>query len=1161
MKLRYNSKSFYKNLGFMTVTFVQLRIHSEYSVVNGLGQIPSWVSAAKKAGYEALALTDEINFFAAIKFYKATKSAGIKPIFGTDLWLQDGKEASRFTLLCMDLTGFKNLTLLISKAYLEGERFNDLPHIKKEWLTPESMQGLIMLSGGLEGQIGKLLLNADEKAALDAIQHWQSVFPNDRFYLEIYRVGSPNEEIYLQKACSLAEQNNIAVVATHPAFFLTEEDFNAHEVRVAIHDGFTLEDPNRPKRFTPLQSLLDPKQMHERFQDCPIALENAMELAKRCNVEFTLNKVCLPNFPIPAGMTEEEYFRKVVREGLEERLQGNSKLDRTQYSERLELELDVIIKMGFSGYFLIVADFIQWSKNNDIPVGPGRGSGAGSLVAYSLKITDIDPIPYDLLFERFLNPERISMPDFDIDFCMEGRDRVIEYVAQKYGRHSVSQIITFGSMAAKAVVRDVGRVLGLPYGFVDGIAKLIPLDLGMTLELALQQEPMLRKRFQDEDDVKTLIDMALRLEGTVRNVGKHAGGVVIAPSNLTDFAPIYCEEGTTQLVAQYDKDDVEAAGLVKFDFLGLRNLTIIQAAVETINRERAKINEAPIDINTIPLNDAKTFELLKKGETSAVFQLESRGMKELIKRLKPDCFEDIIALVALFRPGPLQSGMVDDFIARKHGHAPIEYPHPDTAPILKSTYGIILYQEQVMLIPQVLAGYTLGGADLLRRAMGKKKPEEMAMQRSIFIEGALKNNISDTVSGPIFDLMEKFAGYGFNKSHSAAYALVAYQTAYLKAHFPAAFMSAVLSSDMDNTDKVVGFVDECKAMHLKLLPPDIHASQYEFSVVDPVTIRYGLGAIKGAGESAIESIIEERGCEKFKDLFDFCTRLDLRKVNKRVLEALIYSGALDELGPNRATLFASLEAAMQQADQSNEAEDAGQEDLFGLFAEETTSQEQEAKRHWKNVEDWSVYDRVMYEKQVLGWCLSGHPLEEYKTLFKALKVKPLSNLSPTARGETICIAGIITDLRRIKTKRGSILTILSFEDSSGKVDVTCFGEIGETYRELIKIEAMLVVECEISFDDFSGGMRAVAKVLHNLHDYQASQAKLVKLKINESEQTQSTLLKLKEILHHSPGNCPIELLYERVDGKIALNLGKEWSILPNPKILEALSDFAPEVIF
>ncbi len=1120
----------------MTVQFIPLRIHSEYSVINGLSSVSAWVEAAKSLGYSSLALTDECNFFAAIKFYKAAIAAGIKPIFGCDLWLQNKQTPKRFTLLCLNQQGFKNLTLLISKAYLEGERVDGIPHLKSDWLTEESLQGLVMLSGDF----------ADEEIAL----HYQRILPGNRFYLEISRIGMAGEVNHNQVILELAEKHNFPVVATHPAVFLHQDDFSIHEVRVAIHDGFTLEDPNRPKKFTTQQYLPNPEEMAERFADCPVVLQNTVELAKRCNVEFDLGKPCLPNFPIPEGMTEAEYFRKVAFEGLNSRLCGNEMLDRKIYEERLETELDVIITMGFTGYFLIVADFIQWAKNNGIPVGPGRGSGAGSIVAYALKITDIDPIPYDLLFERFLNPERVSMPDFDIDFCMDGRDRVIEYVAEKYGRHSVSQIITFGSMAAKAVVRDVGRVLGLPYGFVDGIAKLIPMDLGMTLELALQQEPLLKKRYDDEEDVKALIDMALRLEGTIRNVGKHAGGVVIAPSSLTDFTPIYCEEGTTQLVAQYDKDDVEAAGLVKFDFLGLRNLTIIQAAVDRIGNG--------FDINHIHLNDPETFELLKKGETSAVFQLESRGMKELIKRLKPDCFEDIIALVALFRPGPLQSGMVDDFIARKHGHAKIEYPHPDTAAILKSTYGVILYQEQVMLIPQVLAGYTLGGADLLRRAMGKKKPEEMAKQRSVFVDGAAKNDIPENVSGPIFDLMEKFAGYGFNKSHSAAYAMVAYQTAYLKAHYPAAFMAAVLSSDMDNTDKIVSFVEECKAMHLRLLPPDIHESNYVFSVVDNQTIRYGLGAIKGVGEAAIELITKERQQGNFIDLFDFCKRVDLRKVNKRALEALIYSGAMDQLGPNRASIFASLEIAMQEAGQHNEAVDAGQHDLFGGFV--ATADDQAIVRHWKNVADWSIYDRVMFEKQVLGWCLSGHPLEEYRSLFKALKVRPLSSLSPTGRGESISIAGIVTDLRRIKTKRGSILTVLKLEDTSGKIEVTCFAEVGEQHRELMRVESMLVVECEVSFDDFSGGMRAVAKSLHNLNDYRASKARLLKLKVNETHTTQAELLRLKELLHHYAGNCPVELTYEREDGLVYFTFGKEWSVLPNPELLEKLIDFNPEVV-
>lgn len=741
---------------------------------------------------------------------------------------------------------------------------------------------------------------------------------------------------------------------------------------------------------------------------------------------------------------------------------------------------------------------------------------------------------------------------------MEGRDRVIEYVAEKYGRTAVSQIITFGTMAAKAVVRDVGRVMGLPYGFVDGIAKLIPMDLGMTLTQALTQEPQLKRRYDNEEDVKNLIDMALRLEGTVRNVGKHAGGVVIAPSSLTDFSPIYCEEGSKQIVTQYDKDDVEAVGLVKFDFLGLRNLTIIQDAINTINQLKAP--EAPIfDINLIPLDDPKTYELLKKGATTAVFQLESRGMKELIKRQKPDCFEDIIALVALFRPGPLQSGMVDDFIQRKHGHAKIEYPHELAAPILKPTYGIILYQEQVMLIAQVLGCYTLGGADLLRRAMGKKKPEEMAKQRNFFVEGALKNNIDEATSSAIFDLMEKFAGYGFNKSHSAAYALLAYQTAYLKAHYPAAFMAAVLSSDMDNTDKVVGFVDECKEMHLKLLPPDIQESQYAFKVVDEHTIRYGLGAIKGVGRAAIDLILAERVSKPFEDLFDLCQRLDLRKVNKRVLEALIISGALDHLGPNRATMMHTLEAAMQHAGQHERAASMGQDDFFGMTT--TDSETQKTERPWIMKPDPSIYDRVMLEKQVLGWCLSGHPLDEYRTLMRELNLKAIRDLTITGRNDTLKFCGIVTDIRRIKTKKGTFLMVLSVEDFTQKMDVTCFSDVMYEFEALLKPEALLVFDAEIGMDDFSGGLRAVARKIHDLSAYKTQQAKCLRIWLSSAQIEKGDGHTLMTLFQTHKGECPIEMVYINAGAEVTLKLDANWGVKLSEDLSRALRPYKHEVIF
>lgn len=1147
----------------MSPRYIPLRVHSEYSIISGIGTITSLVEEAKNQNFPAFALTDECNAYAAIKFYKEAINARIKPIFGSDLLLANGKKPHRFTLLCQNQQGFHSLTQLISRAYLESTRINNIPLIHKNWLTAASCEGLIALSGGMEGELANALLKGEMTEAKTLLSPWLQAFPDDRYYLEISRIGMRDEDAYIAAATHLAEEMGLPVVATHPSYFLKPDDFMVHEVRVAIQEGYTLEDPNRPRNFYEAQYLAGEAEMLKRFADLPQALENSVELAKRCNVHFTLGKVFLPNFPIPPEMTEATYFRKVASEGLAERLkiilsaipEAEHAVTLQKYQERLNLELDVIIKMGFAGYFLIVADFIQWSKNNGVPVGPGRGSGAGSLVAYALKITDLDPLPYDLLFERFLNPERVSLPDFDVDFCMEGRDRVIDYVADKYGRQAVSQIITFGSMAAKAVVRDVGRVMGLPYGFVDGIAKLIPLDLGMTLTQALAQEPQLKRRYENEEDVKNLIDMALRLEGTVRNVGKHAGGVVIAPSSLTDFTPIYCEEGSKQIVTQYDKDDVETVGLVKFDFLGLRNLTIIQDAVNTINQIHP---DKKFDINLIPLNDAKSYELLKKGETTAVFQLESRGMKDLIKRLKPDCFEDIIALVALFRPGPLQSGMVDDFIQRKHGQAKIEYPHELTVPILKPTYGIILYQEQVMLIAQVLGGYTLGAADLLRRAMGKKKPEEMAKQRSIFIAGArATNDIDEATSSAIFDLMEKFAGYGFNKSHSAAYALLAYQTAFLKAHYPAAFMAAVLSSDMDNTDKVVAFIDECKDMHLKILPPDIHQSQYQFKVIDAHTIRYGLGAIKGMGQAAVELLFIEREQGPFKDLFDLCQRIDLRKVNKRVLEALIISGALDGLGPNRPTMLQSLEVAMQHADQHERAASVGQEDFFGMAQLE----EQKPERQWLMKPESSVYDRVMLEKQVLGWCLSGHPLDEYRTLFHDLNLKLIRDLHMTARNETRKFAGIVTDLKRIKTKKGTHLLVLSVEDFTQKIEVTCFSDVMHEYQNLLKPEALLVFDAEISLDEFSGGLRALARKIHDLNSYKTTQAKCMRIWVSTEQIERGDATQLTTLFQAHKGKCPIELIYMNGEAEVTLKLDTCWSVQLNDEMSRALRSYRHEVVF
>ena len=792
------------------IKFIHLRNHTEYSLVDGIIRVKPLVKRVAELAMPAIGVTDQSNLFATVKFYRAALAAGIKPIIGADVQIRDSvaqKKPYIITLLAQNQQGYLALCELISEAYLNGQDKGVAYLTSKKIL--EKNEGLIALSGCLDGLFSTSLQSNDTEQADTMLSTWLQVF-KDRFYIELQRIGRSGEAGLNNQLLALASKHHAPIVATNSACFLKPEEFDAHEARVCINQGRVLSD-------TEQQYLKSQEDMLALFSDLPEALENTVEIAKRCNVELSLGENFLPDFPVPKGMTIDEYFADLSQKGLDKRIQETShriKFDdekRAQYQARLKRELDVICQMGFPGYFLIVADFIQWAKDNGVPVGPGRGSGAGSIIAYALRITDLDPLEFDLLFERFLNPERVSMPDFDVDFCMDGRDGVIDYVGEKYGRDKVSQIITYGSMAAKAVIRDVGRVLGHPYGFVDRLAKAIPFEIGMTLTKALDESPDLLNAYKESDEVRELIDLALMLEGVARNAGKHAGGVVIAPSKLTDFSPLYCEEGGANLVTQFDKDDIEAVGLVKFDFLGLRTLTIIDWALQNINQRLAAKGEEAVNIDLLPRDDELTYELLKNYATTAVFQLESRGMKDLIRRLRPDTFEDIIALVALFRPGPLQSGMVDDYINVKHGRKKAEYPHPTLIPILEPTNGVILYQEQVMQIAQDLAGYSLGSADLLRRAMGKKKPEEMAKQREMFTTGAVANNVEESVATYIFDLMEKFAGYGFNKSHSAAYALIAYQTAWLKAHYPSEFMAAVLSSDMDNTDKVVLFIDDSSA--------------------------------------------------------------------------------------------------------------------------------------------------------------------------------------------------------------------------------------------------------------------------------------------------------------------------------------------------------------
>ncbi|HIF9205827.1 TPA: DNA polymerase III subunit alpha [Photobacterium damselae] len=1140
--------------------FIHLRVHSDFSMIDGLAKVKPIIKKASELQMPALAITDFTNLCGLVKFYYAAHDAGIKPIIGADFKVQSeelGDELFDLTILAANNEGYKNLTLLISEAYQRGH-VQHQPVIDKEWLIKHK-DGLILLSGGKTGDVGKALLKGNQNMVEQCVAFYQTYFP-DSYYLELVRTGRPDEEAYLHFAIELAEKAQLPVVATNDVRLLSADQFEAHEIRVAIHDGYTLADPNRPKNYSAQQYLRSEEEMCELFADIPEALENSVEIAKRCNVTVRLGEYFLPNFPT-GELSTEDFLVVKSKEGLEERLEflfpdPDVRAERRpEYDERLEIELEVINQMGFPGYFLIVMEFIQWSKDNGVPVGPGRGSGAGSLVAYALKITDLDPLEFDLLFERFLNPERVSMPDFDVDFCMDKRDQVIDHVADMYGRDAVSQIITFGTMAAKAVIRDVGRVLGHPYGFVDRISKLVPAEPGMTLAKAFDAEPQLQQSYDSDEEVKDLIDMCRILEGVTRNAGKHAGGVVISPTTITDFAPLYCDAEGHHPVTQFDKNDVESAGLVKFDFLGLRTLTIIDWALGMINPRLEAQGEDPVNIAAIPMADQKSFTMLQRSETTAVFQLESRGMKDLIKRLQPDCFEDMIALVALFRPGPLQSGMVDNFIDRKHGREAVSYPdekwqHESLKDILDPTYGIILYQEQVMQIAQVLAGYTLGGADMLRRAMGKKKPEEMAKQRAVFEAGAIKNGVDGELSMKIFDLVEKFAGYGFNKSHSAAYALVSYQTLWLKAHYPAEFMAAVMTADMDNTDKIIGLVDECHRMKLKLLPPDVNKGLYRFNVDDQGAIVYGIGAVKGVGEGPIENIIAAREAGgHFKDLFDFCARIDTKKVNKRVLERLIKSGAMDRLGPNRASMMASLDDAIRAASQHHQAEAFGQTDMFGVLTEAP----EEVEHKYANIPEWPDKVWLEGERETLGLYLTGHPINSYLSELKHYTTWRLKDAQPTRRDGAATVAGLVIAARVMTTKRGTRIGLLTLDDRSGRMEVMLFSEALERYLDLIETDRIVVVTGQVSFDDYNGGLRMSAREVLDISDAREKHLRGLAISVTEQQIDDKFFARFSEILEpHIAGTVPVNVYYQRSNARAKLTLGTEWRITPADQLISDL---------
>ncbi|OOS21747.1 DNA polymerase III subunit alpha [Moraxella lincolnii] len=1062
------------------MAFVHFGVHSEFSITDSIVRIKALVAAAKADAQPALALTDLSNLFATVKFYRACLGAGIKPIIGAEVLTDDANH--RVILLAMNNDGYKNLTRIVSFGFTDGLHYDHSrgkPIVSTEQIFTHADGVIALLTE--QSHVGQALMSNTPERADELIHAWQQRFSN-RLYFAIKRTSRAGEDAYIQAVIHASHRHQLPIIAHNDVRFISQEDFDAHEVRVCIAGSYVLADPNRPKEYSDAQYLKTQKQMSDLFADLPTVIDNTISLAKRCNVILTLGENRLPDYPVPVGESIESFFRSESARGLDKRLdklyppisRGDDWADvRKPYDERLKHELDIILSMGFPGYFLIVMDFIRWAKANGVPVGPGRGSGAGSLVAYALNITDLDPLHYELLFERFLNPERVSMPDFDIDFCIEGRDRVIDYVASKYGREAVSQIITFGTMAAKAVVRDVARVQGKSYGLADKISKLIPKTPGISLAQALEQEALLNDLLNNPDnmdyeDANEIWEMALKLEGITRNVGKHAGGVLIAPTRITDFTAIYCDEDGHR-VSQFDKDDVEAAGLVKFDFLGLRNLTVISAAVRNINARRVKENQAPIELDDLPLDDKDTFlNVLQPAKTTAVFQLESAGMKKYLRKLKPSNIDDVIAMCALYRPGPLDAGMVESYIERKHGREQVIYDHPNLESILEPTNGVIVYQEQVMQISQTMAGYSLGGADMLRRAMGKKKPEEMAKQREIFISGATQKGIDPTVSGGVFDLMEKFAGYGFNKSHSAAYGVLAYQTAYLKHYYPAEFMAAVLTSDMNNTDNVVFFINDCREnFNLTVDNPSVNRSEWYFVADTPSNIIYGLGAIKGVGEGAVESIVTARKQDgDFTDLYDFCRRVDTKKVNKRTLEALIKAGCFDDFAKTlrpeldetqyhqiRGALMTQLPSAVKAAEQNRQNSEMGIMDLFGEIDSVTTAPPLPTGHDII----WADKYRLKAEKDTLGLYLTGHPIDEYRQEIRHYTAnQSLDKLSDTGYNGTTLFAGLVMDVANFGNR-----IAITIDDGTSRLEVSCYSERYNRIKNRIKVDEVLIIKGSI----------------------------------------------------------------------------------------------------
>ena len=1158
-------------------TFVHLAVHTEYSIADGLANVRDLVRRTADLSMPAVAMTDRANLYGLVKFYDACHDFGVKPIVGVDLRFRVGEEEpARCVLLAASRTGYAHLLELVSQAWLEGGR----GLVRRDWIF-ERAGGLIALCGP-QSDMGRALTAGDADAAGSLAEAWLRPF-GDRLYLAVQRTGRGGESRHLAAAVELAAGRGLPVAATNDVRFLRGDDFEAHETRVCIQDGRTLNDPRRERRYSASQYLRSPDEMTALFADLPEAVENAAEIAMRCNLEVEMVTYHLPVFSAPEGKSLETVLDRAAATGLDERLAGLvgepdpsvvegpaperpedavSVPNVAAYRHRLDYELGVIKQMGFAGYYLIVAEFVNWAKDQGIPVGPGRGSGAGSLVAWSLGITDVDPLAYDLIFERFLNPERVSMPDFDVDFCMDGRDAVIGHVAERYGAAAVGQIATFNTMAAKAVVRDVARVQGKPYGLADKLSKLIPFEVGMTLPKAVAQETELRQFIDDNPEVAEIMEMAYKLEGTVRNVGVHAGGVVIAPAPLTHFVPLYADDGGSAM-SQFDKDDVERAGLVKFDFLGLRTLTIVDWAMQAVNAARAARDEPPIDLDAVAKDDPETYALLRTGHTSAIFQLESPGMQDLIRRLQPDNINDIIALVALFRPGPLQSGAVDDYIDRKHGRARVRYPHPLLEQSLKDTYGVMLYQEQVMSAAQSLAGFSLGQADLLRRAMGKKKPEEMARVRQQYMDGARRQGVDENVASGIFDQMEKFAGYAFVKGHATAYGIIAFQSAWLKTHHPAAFMAAVLSANMREIDKVVATVDEVRRMRINLRPPDVNASHFRFSAVEGAQreeILYGLGAVRGIGEGAVQEIVAEREARgPFRSLSDFCSRTDAATVGKRVVEALIRSGAMDGFGAAgeplealRGRLWEDAPAALQGAEQAARDAALGVSDMFGGAAAPAPSGPAVAARPWTRRE------RLNAEKEALGLYLTGHPIEDYAEEIRRFKARRIAALANGQKSQVV--AGLVVSYRTRRSRRGGAMGFAELDDRSGRMEASVFGETLDNSRGKLQKDAVLVFEGDVQEDDFSGRLRMRVNAIYSIEEARARFARRIDISMDGDAVGEGACDRLEALLMPHRGNgaadapqrCPVVLTYRCAEAEARLALGDAWRVAPTDALLADL---------